>query len=386
MLEGAGSGAAFPVVPASVRGDEEDDQAMTAGSPTGRGSSTAGHGSEGGPAPVQPDTIRRLQAGVAPAMALLAGMQLRVFTRLDAGPATARELATALDVDPGRLPRLLRALVAIGLLEETDGRFRNTAEAAAFLVEGRPSHLGGQELLAQLWHADLQTAQSIRSGQPAAMHDFAGASDEAMLAMLRGMHPLAVAAGQDLARRLDLTGVRSVIDIGGGSGGLAAALCALEPERRATLFELPRNARLAAALLQATPGGARVTIEAGDILAAPPSGSYDLAVLRALVQVLGPDEAGLAIRHAAAAVRPGGTVVIIGGGILDDDRQGPPSAVLLDLTLMNLYPAGAAYTEAEHAAWLASAGCHDLRRIVLPTGSSIIVARKAPQKHAPSEA
>jgi len=376
MLEGASGGAASPVVPETVRGDDEDDQAMTAGSPAGTDSSTAGHRSDIGSAPVQPDTIRRLQAGVAPAMALLAGMQLRVFTRLDAGPATARELAAALDADPGRLARLLRALVVTGLLEEANGRFRNAAEAAAFLVEGRPGHLGGQELLAQLWHADLQTARSIRSGQPAAMHDFAGAPDEAMLAMLRGMHPLSVAAGQDLARRLDLAEVRSMIDIGGGSGGLAAALCVLEPERRAILFELPRNARLAAALLQETPGGERVTTLAGDILAGPPPGSYDLAVLRALVQVLGPDEAGLAIRHAAAAVRPGGTVVIIGGGILDNDRRGPPSAVLLDLTLMNLYPAGAAYTEGEHAAWLASAGCQDVRRIVLPTGSSIIVARK----------
>ncbi|WP_222183959.1 methyltransferase [Geminicoccus harenae] len=353
---------------------------MTADSATGTGSSTAGQGPDTGSAPVQPDTIRRLQAGVAPAMALLAGMQLRVFTRLDAGPATARELAAALEVDPGRLARLLRALVATGLLDEADGRFRNTAEAAAFLVEGRPGHLGGQELLAQLWHADLHTARSIRSGQPAAMHDFAEASDEAMLAMLRGMHPLAVAAGRDLAGRIDLSGVRSLIDVGGGSGGLAAALCAMEPGRHATLLELPRNARLASGLLQGTPGGERVTILAGDILAGPPPGSYDLAVLRALVQVLGPEEAGLAIRHAAAAVRPGGTVVIIGGGILDDDRRGPPSALLLDLTLMNLYPAGAAYTEAEHAAWLAGAGCRDVRRVMLPTGSSIILASKPPSE------
>jgi SAM-dependent methyltransferase len=336
----------------------------------------AGPMASDGAAPVQPDRIRRLLAGVGPAFALLAGMELQVFTQLAGGPASTEALAAGLGLEPGRLARLLRALVAIGLLEEAGGRFRNTPEAAAFLVEERPGHLGGQELLAQLWHADLHTARSIRSGRPAAMHDFAEASDEAMLAMLRGMHPLAVAAGQELARRLDLTEVRSVIDIGGGSGGLAAALCALEPERRATLLELPRNARLASALLQATPGGERVTILAGDILAGPPPGSYDLAVLRALVQVLGPDEAGLAIRHAAAAVRPGGTVVIIGGGILDDDRRGPPSAVLLDLTLMNLYPAGAAYTEAEHAAWLAGAGCQDLRRIVLPTGSSIIVAEK----------
>jgi SAM-dependent methyltransferase len=350
---------------------------MTADPQAGQGVGAGDRGRDAVSPPVRPDTIRRLQAGVAPALALLAGMELRVFTRLDAGPATSAELGASLGVDPERLARLLRALAVTGLIEIEDGRFRNSAEAAIFLVEGRPDHIGGQELLGQLWHADLHTAQSIRSGRPAALHDFAGASDDAMLAMMRGMHPLAVAAGQDLARRLDLAKVQSVIDIGGGSGGLAAALCALEPARRGTLFELPRNARLAAALLQATPGGERVAIEAGDILAGPPPGSYDLAVLRALVQVLGPDEAERAIRHAAAAVRPGGAVVIIGGGILDDDRQGPPSAVLLDLTLMNLYPAGAAYTEAEHATWLLGAGCHDLRRIVLPTGSSIILARKA---------
>ena len=82
------------------------------------------------------------------------------------------------------------------------------------------------------------------------------------------------------------------------------------------------------------------------------------------------------LANAAAALRPGGAIYIVGGGILDDDRLGPPSAVYLNLTFLNLYPAGASYTRAQHAAWLEAAGCGDVQRITLPSGSGIIHATK----------
>lgn len=74
------------------------------------------------------------------------------------------------------------------------------------------------ELLEQLWRADLETAQSIRSGRPAALHDYDEASDDEMSALLRGMHPLAILSGQDFAKRFDFSRCRSILDIGGGSG------------------------------------------------------------------------------------------------------------------------------------------------------------------------
>jgi hypothetical protein len=104
----------------------------------------------------------------------------------------AAELAAALGVPPERLSRLLYALVTSGLLEQCQDGFANTAEAAAFLVKGRSGYLGGvHELLSQIWHADLLTAQSIRTGKPASLHDFSAASDAEMAAMLRGMHDAA---------------------------------------------------------------------------------------------------------------------------------------------------------------------------------------------------
>jgi O-methyltransferase domain/Dimerisation domain len=324
-----------------------------------------------------PETIERLQAGASEAFALLAGMQLEVFTHLADGPREVGELAAALGVAEERLTRLLYALAVCGLLERRGGAFANGPEAAKFLVRGLPHYIGGtHELLSQLWHADLLTARSIRTGRPAALHDFAGASDEEMAAMLRGMHDYAVASGRDLLRRFDFSGCGSVVDIGGGSGGLVATLCAAHQTMRGTLFDLPRTVALAPAILKETRGGDRVALEAGDILAGRPKETYDAAVLRALVQVLAPNDAARAIANAAAALRRDGAIYIIGAGILDDDRMGPKSAVFMNLTFMNLYRAGASYTEAQHAEWLSAAGCHGLERIVLRTGSSIILARK----------
>lgn len=335
--------------------------------------STTGEPSVAGSA----ETIQRLQANVPAAFAMLAGMQLELFTKLADGPRAAADLAAALGVAEEPLSRLLYALIVCGLLERREGGFANCSEASTFLVKGLPGYVGGMhELLDQLWRADLETARSLRSGGPAALHDFTGASDEHMAAMLRGMHPGTIATGRELLQRFDFSRLRSVVDVGGGSGGLAATLCHGRPGLEGVLFDLPRTAALAAPILKDTPGGEFVSIEPGDILAAPPSGTHDAVVLRALVQVLAPNDAARAIANAAAALRPGGTIYIAGGGILDDDRMGPRSAVFLNLTFLNLYPAGASYTSAEHTAWLEAAGCGDVRRITLPTGSGIIHATK----------
>ncbi|HZC00984.1 MAG TPA: methyltransferase dimerization domain-containing protein, partial [Gammaproteobacteria bacterium] len=74
----------------------------------------------------EPETIEKLGNAAFFSIAMVAGMQLELFTPLGSGPMTAEQLAEALGVGVTRLTPLLYALVAADLLTVEDGRFANT--------------------------------------------------------------------------------------------------------------------------------------------------------------------------------------------------------------------------------------------------------------------
>ena len=147
----------------------------------------------------EPDTINNLTYGADAAFAMLAGMQLDVFTPLQGGPMTAEGVAHAIGVSPARLRLLLYSLVAAGLLTEQDGLFSNTPEANQFLVKGAPSSVANMHaVLSNRWMLNLKTAESIRTGVPQGKLDFSNSRQEEVEAFLRRINVLTVAAAHAL--------------------------------------------------------------------------------------------------------------------------------------------------------------------------------------------
>lgn len=336
---------------------------------------------------LQPQRIQELLS-VLPSFALLAGLQLDVFTRLAAGPATAAGLAGLLGVEVLRLERLLYALVAIDFLEvrRTDGGidlFANTPEADLFLVEGRAEFVGHERnLWSRVWNAALQTADSVRSDSPRAMLDFAEIPREELRVFLEGLHRGAVSMGEELARRW-LSSCAAVLDVGGGSGGMSVALTQSCPDLAATIVELPAVAPVTRELVEAE-GAERVSVVAAD-LGEPAAdslpqdlvaGSFDAAVCKSFLQCLGPAEAERAVARITRLLRPGGELYVIGVGLLDDTRVTPAHATLFDLIFLNIYEGGRAYTEAEHRQWMAAAGLESVQRLELDDGSPFLRGRR----------
>ncbi len=315
---------------------------------------------------------------IYPSFALLAGLRLEVFTCLKEGPLSAAQAAASLGVEPQRLQVLLYALAAAGLLEVREGeRFANTAESASLLVKGAPHYLGdGHALWAQLWAAALGAADSIRTGQPQARHDVAALPAAALEAFVEGLHPDALETGRELALRPEWTGCRTLLDVGGGSGGVSIALCQAHAQLCATVVELPAVTPLTRCFVAGAELTARVEVRATDLFAHPPEGPFDAAVLKAFLQTLGPDQARLALKRVAAALCPGSRIYILGQGILDDSRLSPREAACFNIALLSLYPEGRAYTESEHRAWLEEAGFVEVERTTLSDGAPLITARK----------
>jgi 2-hydroxy-4-(methylsulfanyl)butanoate S-methyltransferase len=327
-------------------------------------------------ATLQPETIERLGYAVYPALAMIAGMQLDLFTSLGAGPMSAHQLADAMGLKPAKLTQLLYTLVAAGLLTIKEGQFANTPEAEHFLVRGKSTYLGSRHAFYTARYQEvMQTAASIRTGCPQARLNFASMSSEALDAYLRGLHPATIASGRQLLNHADFSSHRHLLDVGGGSGGLSLAIAAACPQLRVTVIELPSVTPLTQRFIEQEGMAERAEAIMGDAVRGPLTGAYDAAVLRAFIQVLSPDEARRALHNLIRVLEAGSPIYIL-GQVLDDSRLSPPETVAFNIVFINVYDEGQAYTEREYRDWLTEAGFTDVERASLAGGQSLITAHK----------
>ena len=313
-----------------------------------------------------------------PAFAFVAGVKLDVFTPLGDGPKNANELAAVLNVDPQKLSPLLYALVVAGVLTVEDGVFANTADSDHFLVKDREEYIGNLcAAFEERWRWALLTADSIRTGKPQAEHDYATMSGAERDAFFRDLHPNALETGRMLVDRLNLTERRHLLDVGGGSGGLAIAACERCPNLRATVIELPAITPITETIVAEAGLSDRIAVIAHDVVAEPPSTPCDVAVFRAVLQVLPQDSARRAVVNVGQMIEPGGTMCIL-SRVLEDSRLEPAQTVAQNLVFLNIYDGGQAFTVGEHRAWLREAGFPDFEMFTRPDGRSVITATKSP--------
>ena len=323
-------------------------------------------------------TILALSRAVHPSFAMLAGCQLGVFTALRDVSLTADQVAQALEVDATRLRPLLYALVSAGLLAVEQEHFLNTAEANTFLAKGSPSFMGTvYDVWAMIWEASMKTAQSIRTGVAQSRHlfDYANKSSEDMEKILRGAHGPSMADGRILAQRYDFSAYNTVVDVGGGSGGLVIALLQAIPHLSATVMELPNVAPVTRLFVEEAGMADRIQVTPLDAVQTPFPGHYDSAVLSKVLQTLSAEECRIILKSVGQALNPGGHIFII-GTVLDDSRLTPAEMATINLFFINVYDGGQAFTEREHRTWLAEAGFENVERMVLPNQLSLITANK----------
>lgn len=320
------------------------------------------------------EAIETLINQAFPSLALLAGMQLDLFTPLKDGPMSTEQLALTLGVGPEKLKFLLYSLVAANLLTMEKNLFSNTVEANRFLVWGQPEYIGHRHgSIAARFSNVLKTAESIRTGTEQAMIDFSEISRDRLEALSRNRHPGTLASGKDLVARYDFSSHRKLLDVGGGTGGVSIAVVEACPHIEATVVELTPMLPITSKYVEEAHAGERVV--EGNAVDGAPSGSYDVAVLRWLIQVLAAEQADRLIKNVAQVIEPAGIIYIL-GDILDDSRLAPEEMLAANLNYLNIYDGGQAYTEGEYRSWLDAAGFENIERVIISNGESIISARK----------
>lgn len=241
---------------------------------------------------------------------------LRIADHVGAGNAEIDQLAAASGADRDSLYRVLRHLVSKGVFEEpAPGRFALN-DVARGLIEGRLGldldGIGGR--MAHAWGTLLS---AVCTGRPAYHEAFGRSFWEdldahpevaASFDALMGPAGHGVPDPNVLVDPADWESVKTVVDVGGGTGALLAEVLRSRPGVRGTLVDLPRTVARAAEVFQAAGVADRVTTVGQSFFDPLPSGA-DLYLLKNVLNDWPDREATAILKRCAEAAMPSGRVV-----------------------------------------------------------------------------
>jgi hypothetical protein len=175
-----------------------------------------------------------------------------------------------------------------------------------------------------------------------------------------------------VARAYDFSGAKTVVDVGGATGNMLAAILSHHAAPRGVLFDLPHVVREAPALLKARGVEERVTIEPGDFFERVPAGG-DAYLLSHIIHDWNEDQCLTILGHCRNVITPDGRLLIVETVLPTGDT--PHQGKVQDMVML-VIPGGQERTEAEYASLLSKAGFR-LSRVV-PTESVVSVVEALP--------
>lgn len=314
--------------------------------------------------------------------------ELRIPDLVSGLPRSAAELAAATGLPEDPLRRTVRALVSLGVFtEDEDHRFGATDVSECFT--DRP---GTMRVLAIMLPPEGSAAfaeimYTLRTGRPAYEKVFGKARFESLsedseaaalfnLAMQQDTEQFAA----DVVQAYDFVPFHSVIDVGGGTGALLAAILGANPHLRGAVFDLPAGLNGADEYLAGKGVRERCDVIAGSFLESVPHG-YDLYVLKHIVHDWDDERASVILRACRAAMGERSRLLLV-------ERLAPEHAAdsadarevfILDMEMMVVL--GGRERTAEEFAALLELGGLELARVI-STGGRIHVIEAVPVRGA----
>jgi hypothetical protein len=222
------------------------------------------------------------------------------------------------------------------------------------LRTGKPANWGSEKD-GKDWHLAMETA--------AFAAQFTAAMDS------RG-----VFLAQAVAKSIDLSQRRHVLDIAGGSGVYACSLVTHHPHLAATVFEKPPVDRIAARAIASRGCAGKVAVAAGDMLAGPLPGSADVHLYSNVLHDWDEPVVRQLIAQSFAAL-PSGGLIVIHDAFLNAAKDGPLHVAEYSVLLMHSSE-GRCYSTREMEAYLTDAGFRDASYRDTAAARGVMIATK----------
>ena len=317
-----------------------------------------------------PELMRNLAIGYWASRLVHVAAKLRLADLLKGGSRTVEDLASAADVQPVPLYRLLRALASLGIFAETKGRRFKLTPLAATLQTGVPNSMHAWAMMVNepwMWDSWKQLLSGVKTGEMPFLKahgmpifQYLEHHPEDLEVFGESMSSLSQAENPAIAAAYKFPKGRTLVDVGGGHGSLLAAILKANPFLKGVLFD--QSAVIARAEndkhITAKGIAQRCRLESGNFFEGVPKGG-DAYLMKYILHDWNDDECVKILANCRAAMNEKGKVLVVDNVV--SAGNDPSWGKLLDIQMLII--GGRERTKQEFATLFASAGLK-LTRIV----------------------
>ena len=328
----------------------------------------------------EPDPLLDSMTALIGARALITATRLGVFDALHDRPLDASGLASELAIDPLGAETLLTALVPMGYVELTGGDgFRNSLATERLLVSSSPDSIatfvGAQGDLH--WEVLGLMTEAVRTGDAYAMHETRQDDSENWKAYIRGLYEISREEHARDAKLIPVEEPRTLVDVAGGHGGFAIAMCRRHPELVARIVDLPPSAAVGRTIVDEQGFSDRIEFQAGDVFELGLGSGADVVSAFNLVHHLSAERNRELCRMAHEALRPGGCLVI-GDAARPEAGERTSDRGAISSLLFYTWSHSRNFRASEIQTWMEDAGFDDVRvhRNLLAGWRVVVIGRR----------
>jgi len=325
--------------------------------------------------------LRQIAYGLRASQALYVAAKLNIADHLAQRPLDAAELSKVAEVDAAALGRVMRALCSLDVFAESaTGKFslNSTAELLRSDVPGSYRKAVLFSVGEVRWRCWSDLLGTVRAGGGGAertlgmsLFDFYAAHPEESKIHDQSMRATSAAQVAAIVDAFDFSQAGVVIDVGGGTGELLAAILAAHSSLRGTLFDLPHVVAHAQSVFTDNGVIDRVQTMGGSFFESVPSGG-NTYLMKTVIHDWDDARATTILANCRSAMTAGGKLLIIERELPEIGAPGQTAeAFLLDLEMLVMTPGGRERTRSEFARLLSDTQFKLVR--IVPTTSPLSI-------------
>lgn len=328
------------------------------------------------------EEISNIAFGFMASKAMFAGLHLDVFTHLADGQKSCEELAAEIGVPTNRIVTLMTALHGIGLVEWNDGFYSNSSGAEAFLSQTSKYQFGDylryqidQQMYPFLGQLNEVLDGSLSADAVDSYQHWMSDPEQAEL-YSNAQHAGSLGPGRTIARLVDLSNAKTLLDVGGGTGAMTIRLLEANPDLTSTIIDFPNVSEIGWRFITEADMVNRVRYIPSNALTVEWPNEQDAILMSYLFSGIPGDEVPRLVKFAFDCLAPGGKFMVH-DFMVKDDRTGPVLAALWQLQHMAFTPDAHSITAGWLKAEMKKVGFLDIQDVeTIPGLTHLVHARK----------